>query len=34
MITGYETTPGSTTYEIGAGEKLTESAVQQLKKIF
>jgi neutral ceramidase len=34
MITGYETTPGSTTYEIGAGEKLTESAVNQLKKIF
>ncbi len=34
MITGYETTPGSTTYEIGAGEKLTESAVIQLKKLF
>lgn len=34
MITGYETTPGSTLYEIGAGEKLAESAVRQLKKIF
>ena len=34
MITGYETTPGSTIYEIGAGEKLAESAVSQLKKLF
>ena len=34
MITGYETTPGSTRYEIGAGEKLAESAVNQLKRIF
>jgi neutral ceramidase len=34
MITGYETTPGSTKYEIGAGEKLAASAVAQLKKIF
>lgn len=34
MITGYETTPGSTLYEIGAGEKLAESAVNQLKQIF
>ena len=34
MITGYETTPGTTIYEIGAGEKLAESAVNQLKKLF
>lgn len=34
MITGYETTPGTTRYEIGAGEKLAGSAVSQLKKIF
>lgn len=34
MITGYETTPGTTKYEIGAGEKLTESAIQQLKTLF
>jgi len=34
MITGYETTPGSTKYEIGAGEKLAASAVTQLKRIF
>lgn len=33
-ITGYETTPGSTLYEIGSGEKLAESAVNQLKKLF
>ena len=33
-ITGYETTPGSTRYEIGSGEKLAESAVNQLKSIF
>jgi neutral ceramidase len=34
MITGYETTPGSTMYEIGAGEKLAASAIAQLKRIF
>jgi hypothetical protein len=34
MITGYETTPGTTFYERGSGEKLAESAVNQLKKIF
>jgi hypothetical protein len=34
MITGYETTPGSTIYEIGAGEKLAASAIGQLKRIF
>ena len=34
MITGYETTPGTTRYEIGAGEKLAESAISQLKNIF
>lgn len=33
MITGYETTPGTTSYDIGAGEKLAESAVNQLKKM-
>ena len=33
-ITGYETTPGSTLYEIGSGEKLTESAISQLKRIY
>ena len=33
-ITGYETTPGSTLYEPGSGEKLTESAVRQLEKLF
>lgn len=33
-ITGYETTPGSTLYEPGSGEKMAESAVNQLKKIF
>ncbi len=33
-ITGYETTPGSTLYEIGSGEKLAESAISQLKEIF
>jgi hypothetical protein len=33
-ITGYETTPGSTNYEIGSGEKLAESAIEQLKRIF
>ncbi|MCK9412605.1 MAG: neutral/alkaline non-lysosomal ceramidase N-terminal domain-containing protein [Prolixibacteraceae bacterium] len=34
MITGYETTPGSTLYEIGAGEKLTESAINQLNSLY
>lgn len=34
MVTGYETTPGSTIYDIGAGEKLAESAVSLLKEIF
>jgi neutral ceramidase len=34
MITGYETTPGTTKYEIGSGEKLTESAIRQLKSLF
>ena len=33
MITGYETTPGTTDYEIGAGEKLAASGVAQLKEI-
>jgi hypothetical protein len=30
MASGYETTPGSTLYDIGAGEKLAESALKQL----
>ncbi|MRI01277.1 hypothetical protein GH721_12110 [Kriegella sp. EG-1] len=34
MITGYETTPGTTKYDIGAGEKLAESAVKQLKSLY
>lgn len=34
MITGYETTPGSTLYDKGAGEKLSKSAIKQLKDIF
>ncbi len=34
MITGYETTPGTTYYDIGAGELLAESAVSQLKDLF
>jgi len=34
MIHGYETTPGSTLYDVGSGEKLAESAVNQLKKLF
>ncbi|WP_299534486.1 neutral/alkaline non-lysosomal ceramidase N-terminal domain-containing protein [Ulvibacterium sp.] len=34
MITGYETTPGTTAYDIGAGERLAESAVNQLKKMY
>jgi neutral ceramidase len=33
-ITGYETTPGSTLYEIGSGEKLAQSAINQLNKLF
>lgn len=33
MITGYETTPGSTRYEIGAGEKLVASVLNQLNKL-
>jgi len=34
MITGYETTPGTTRYDKGAGEKLAASAVAQLKALF
>ncbi len=34
MIKGYETTPGSTYFDIGSGEKLSESALNQLKKLF
>jgi neutral ceramidase len=34
MITGYETTPGTSRYEIGAGEKLTSSAISQLKRLY
>lgn len=34
MITGYETTPGTTKYEIGSGEKLAESAIRQLEGLF
>ena len=30
-ITGYETTPGSSKFEIGSGEILVESAINQLK---
>lgn len=33
-ITGYETTSGSTLYEPGSGEKLAESAINQLMRIF
>lgn len=33
MITGYETTPGATLYEIGSGEELTRSAIKQLNEI-
>jgi hypothetical protein len=33
-ITGYETTPGSTLYEIGSGEKLAQSAIDQLNNLF
>jgi hypothetical protein len=34
MIKGYETTPGTTIYDKGAGEKLAASAVSQLKTLF
>jgi len=34
MIHGYEPTPGSTNYEPGSGEKMAESAINQLKKLF
>jgi len=34
MITGYETTPGTTLYDIGSGEKLAESAIKQLNNLF
>ncbi len=34
MIKGYETTPGTTIYDKGAGEKLAASAVAQLKVLF
>ncbi len=34
MITGYETTPGTTKYEIGSGEMLAASAIKQLKALF
>jgi hypothetical protein len=34
MVSGYETTPGTTRYEIGAGEKLTASALRQLEELF
>jgi len=34
MITGYETTPGTTSYDKGAGEKLAASAVAQLNELF
>jgi hypothetical protein len=30
MVHGYETTPGSTLYDRGSGEKLAESAIKQL----
>jgi neutral ceramidase len=33
-ITGYETTPGTTLYEIGSGEKLAQSAINQLTRLF
>jgi len=33
MITGYETTPGTTSYDRGAGEKLVASAIAQLKEL-
>ncbi|MCK9411179.1 MAG: neutral/alkaline non-lysosomal ceramidase N-terminal domain-containing protein [Prolixibacteraceae bacterium] len=34
MITGYETTPGTSLYDRGSGEKLTNSAITQLNKLF
>ncbi len=34
MIKGYETTPGTTSYDKGAGEKLAASAVAQLESLF
>jgi len=34
MITGYETTPGTTYYDIGAGKLMAESAVRQLKGLY
>ena len=34
MITGYETTPGTTIYEIGSGEVLAASAIRQLEELF
>lgn len=34
MASGYETTPGTTSYEPGAGETLTASAIKQFKKLF
>lgn len=33
-ITGYETNPGTTIYEIGAGETLAAAAVKQLEELF
>jgi hypothetical protein len=34
MITGYETTPGTTIYEIGSGEAIAAAAVMQLEELF
>lgn len=34
MISGYETTPGTSRYEIGSGEILAASAVRQLEALF
>lgn len=34
MITGYETTPGTTIYEIGSGEILAAAAIRQLEELF
>ena len=33
-ITGYETNPGSTIYEIGAGETMAAAALKQLEDLF
>ncbi len=33
MITGYETTPGATLYEKGAGEQLTRAAIELLHRL-